>query len=57
MFDHLPLSAFELSVLCFIALGALAVAVGTVLAIAAGLMRPAIATLKTMRRRLRRRIS
>ena len=51
---HLPLSAFEIAVLCFIGLGALGVAVGAVLAVAAGLMRRAIATAKKMRRRLQR---
>ena len=50
----MPLSVFEIFVLCFIALGALAVAAGAVLAVAGGLMRPAIVTVKSMRRRLRR---
>jgi hypothetical protein len=54
MFEHLPLGTFEIFIICSIALGALAMAVGAVLAVAAGVMRPAIAAVKTMRRRLRR---
>ena len=57
MVEHLPLGAFEIFVLCFVALGALTTAVGAVLAVATGLMRPSIATVKTMRRRLPRRTS
>jgi hypothetical protein len=57
MFGHQPLSAFEIAVLCFMGQGALGVVVSALLAVSAGLMRPVIATVKKIRRRLRRRIS